>query len=167
MTAITPYDDARLVFRDDRYELALEEVKRLFPETMRDDGVLARRIKKNSRIVYNYLTTHCYTANQQVVLWLVNKTKEGRKFIYAVLMEQMEADMASGYNDLIMQMPINMTSGAVIPREELKRNQITVATEQLIEANTGYFGFNIMLPARYPNSMIYASYKAANEVYPS
>lgn len=153
-----PYDDQVMKFDSTagRYYLTLEFVKsELDTKACIDDGELERRIKKNSRKIYNYIFYHSYTANKPVVNFCINHTENGRKFLKDVLLEQLESDLQSGYNDLSNQSPINFANGSVIDRSELLRNQVTVDTEQIIERNADYFGFNLFVMSQYSNKLIY------------
>ena len=118
-----------------------------------DDNVLDKRIKKNSRKIYNYIKYHSYSGNSYFVDVLLNKTEEGRRFLKDILLEQMEADNETGFNDLSSQPAVNVANGNIIDRDELRRNQISVDTEQIIERNTDYFGFNICLMSRFPPAL--------------
>lgn len=147
-----PYDDQFLKFNEatKRYELTIEFVKNEFDSNFRDDKVLQRRIEKNSRKIYNYIKYHSYSGNSELINKLLNETEEGRSFLKAVLYEQMEADIETGFNDLSSQPAINVANGQIIDRAELQKNQISVDAEQIIDRNADYFGFNICVMTRFP-----------------
>lgn len=147
-----PYDDQFLKFNEatKRYELTIEFVKNEFDSNFRDDKVLQRRIEKNSRKIYNYIKYHSYSGNSELINKLLNETEEGRLFLKAVLYEQMDADIETGFNDLSSQPAINVANGQIIDRPELQKNQISVDAEQIIDRNADYFGFNICVMTRFP-----------------
>lgn len=149
---ISPYNDKELQINNEsgRYELTLAYVKKNFEVTFRDDGVLQRRITKNSRKIYNYIFSHSNSYNNAVVNFCLFKTEEGRKWIKDILTEQMEADLESGYNDLSSTPAINVANGGVIDRNQLSVNQITIDTEQIIDRSADYFGFNLMYQSQFP-----------------
>lgn len=133
-----------------QYELKLEFVKSEMDVHFADDNILLKRIKKNSRKIYNYIKYNSYSGNAHCIDVLLNETEEGRTFLKDVLLEQMEADNETAFNDLSNQPAVNVVSGQIIEREELRRNQISVDTEQLIETNSRYFGFNICVMYPFP-----------------
>ena len=147
-----PYDDPKMYFDEEegRYVLTIECAKDLFPNNFRDDGVLLKRLKKNSRKIYNFIHYRGASVNREVVDFLLNRTEEGRKFLYAVLTEQMEADVETGYNDLSSSPAVNVSNGQVIDRELLAQNQISVDAEQIINDSASYFGVSIVLRTQFP-----------------
>ena len=149
---IKPYSNDQLSWNSttEKYELTLQCVKSEFKINFSNDEETTRRIKKNTRKIYNYIKYHSSTVNSGYIDILLNKTEEGRRFLLDVLLEQFEADNETGYNDLSSQPAINIANGQVINREELERNQISVDTEQIIERNADYFGFNICMMMPYP-----------------
>lgn len=156
LTFKQPYSDEFLIWNSQtkKYELSLQFVKSELGDVhFADDGVLEKRIKKNSRKIYNYIKYHSYSGNSYFIDVLLNKTQEGREFIKEVLLEQMEADNETGYNDLSSQPAINISNGQEISRESLQANQISVDTEQLIERNADWFGFNICIMTRFPPAL--------------
>lgn len=155
LNVVSPYNDSKLVFNKEtnRYELSMEFVKNEFEITFRDDGVLEKRIKKNSRKIYNFIKYRSYTYNEPVIDFCLNQTEEGRKFLFDVLLEEMEADLESGYNDLSSQPAINFANGSDKNRHELAKNQVSVDAEQVIERNGAYFGFNLLIQTRFPPSV--------------
>lgn len=150
LTKIQPYSDDKLVFNQDKYELAFEYVKSMFDINFRNDDELKRRIAKNSRKIYNFIYYRIHSANRLIAETLLNNTEQGRKFLLDVLTEQFEADNESGYNDLSSVAPINVANGQVIDRNLLYQNQISVDAEQIIDRNVEYFGINIMYQAPLP-----------------
>lgn len=150
LTKIQPYSDDKLIFNQDKYELAFEYVKSLFEVNFKDDAELHRRIVKNSRKIYNFIFYRIHSANKVIVETLLNHTEQGRKFLLDVLTEQFDADNESGYNDLSSVAPINVSNGQVIDRNLLYQNQISVDAEQIIDRNAEYFGINIMYQAPLP-----------------
>lgn len=158
---IKPYDDDKLVFNQEtgRYELTFEFVKKTFEINFKDDDTLKKRITKNSRKIYNLILYRCYTANKPVVDMALNRTENGRKFLFDVLLEQFEADNETGFNDLSSTPAINYTNGSVIDRNLQYANQISVDAEQIIDRNAEYFGFNILYQGQLPLVL----YKLANE----
>ena len=151
ITPITPYDDNKLKFdgESDFYVLTLEYAKAEFGNPYQDDEVMLRRLKKNSRKVYNFIEGRAYTKNKSVVRFLLNKTKQGREFIEKVLYEQFEADAESGFNDL-SSMPAITPNSQPIDREQLYANQISVDAEQLIYSSASYFGVCLVSRTQFP-----------------
>jgi hypothetical protein len=137
-----------------RYELKLEFVKQEMDVNFADDGVTEKRIKKNSKKIYNYIYYHSYGANKPFIERLLNETKQGQEFLKDVLLEQFEADNETAFNDLSSQPAVNIANGQIIDRDELQRNQISVDTEQIIERNADYFGFNICVMTKFPPALI-------------
>ena len=152
---IQPYTDETMIWnsKTNKYELSPAFVKSEMETHYADDNVLDKRIKKNSRKIYNYIKYHSYSGNSYFVDVLLNKTEEGRRFLKDILLEQMEADNETGFNDLSSQPAVNVANGNIIDRDELRRNQISVDTEQIIERNADYFGFNICLMSRFPPAL--------------
>lgn len=152
---IEPRTDSILKWNETtkRYELTLEFVKQEMDVNFADDGILEKRIKKNSRKIYNYIKYRSYSGNYQFLEKLLNHTEEGREFLRDVLLEQLEADNETGFNDLSSQPAINIGSGQEISRESLQANQISVDTEQIIDRNADYFGFNICVMTKFPPAL--------------
>ena len=152
---IQPHTDEVLQWNNEtnRYELTLEFVKSELDVHFATDEILQKRIKKNSRKIYNYIKYHSYTGNSYFIDVLLNKTEQGRKFLTDVLLEQLEADNETAFNDLSSQPAINVGTGQTIDRDELQRNQISVDTEQIINRNADYFGFNICIMTRFPPAL--------------
>lgn len=149
---IKPKSDSVLNWNEttNQYELTPEFVKANFDVNYSDDATLEKRIKKNSRKIYNFIRYRAYSGNFTYIKILLNRTVEGREFLKNVLLEQLEADNETGFNDLSSQPAIDMASGRELSRDSLYENQISVDTEQLIEANSEYFGFNIMVRYSFP-----------------
>lgn len=152
---IQPRTDEVLKWDDKskKYELTMEYVKSEFSINFADDGMLEKRLKKNTRKIYNYIKYHSYSGNSYFIDVLLSKTEEGREFIKDVLFEQFEADNETGYNDLSSQPAINLASGQTLDRDELRRNQISIDAEQIIDRSADYFGFNICLMSRFPPAL--------------
>lgn len=152
LTTIKPYSDSKLEWNEEtkQYTLALNYCKELFDDNFRDDTVYAKRIKKNSRKIYNFISSHIFSRNRRVVEFLLQNTQEGRDFLLKILTEQMEADVESGYNDLSSNPGINVTSGQIIDRREFQKNQISVDAEQTFDSSDEFFGFRIGYQAQFP-----------------
>lgn len=146
LTYMQPTNDENMEFDTStaHYLLTLQFVKSEFDINFKDDETTMKRIKKNSRKIYNVLFARAYSANAKLLWYVLNNTKEGRAWLFDMLKEQFEADNESAYNDLSSQPAINMSSGSVIAREELARNQISFDTEQIMERSATYLGFNVM-----------------------
>lgn len=154
LTLINPYSDNSLTYNEfnQRYELTKEYCKNEFANTFADDGILERRIKLNTRIVYNYIDKHIATVNKNVVDFLLNKTEEGRKFILELLSQQMYADIETGYNDLGYQPNINF-SGQDKDRKMIQESALCVAAEDVFYNSDIYFGirldYRMVFPYQY------------------
>lgn len=148
---ISHYDDEKLQFNEKtgRYELTIQYCKENFDSTFKNDGVLTRRIKLNSQVVYNYIALHVATVNKPVVSFLLNRTQEGRDFLLEVLSAQMYADIQTGYNDLLFQPTINF-QGQDKDRTQVRLNALCVAAEQAFEESDNYFGVRISYQGQFP-----------------
>lgn len=154
MKKITPYSDEKMLYNEtlNQYELQLAWVKGLFGNTFTDDEVLGNRIKKNTRKILNYIFANSNSANRKTIIALINKTEEYRTWFYDCLISQMEADMASGFND--NDLYIAKTKAE---REIQYLNQISVSTENVLNSSKGYGGVNILSMALFPR-FIYLTY---------
>lgn len=152
LTFIEPSTDEILKWNEStkRYELTLEFVKSELDVNFANDGVTEKRIKKNSRKIYNFIKARSHSLNLPYIDILLNRTKEGREYLKAVLLEQMEADNETAFNDLSSQPAIDVASGRNIDRDALEANQVSVDTEQLIMRGSEFFGFNIVLLQPFP-----------------
>ena len=146
-----PYDDNNMKFDEStqRYELTIQCLKDQFGDGYKDDNVTNRRIKLNSRVVYTYIYYHTATFNRQLVNLLLTRTKEGRQFIFDILKEQQYADLEYSYNDLAYAPAINF-NGQDKDRNEIKRNTLCVAAEEIFQNSSQYFGFNIGYLGQFP-----------------
>ena len=152
LTPIKPYDDDKLVFdkMTNQYRLTVEFCKAEFEDSFQDDETLKKRIRKNSRVIYTFIKSRVNQRNLNVVFNILHRTEEGRNFIFELLSTQMESDVDSGYNDLTNNPAVNLANGNILPREELLRNMVSVATEQLFDTSASYFGFNLGYQAQFP-----------------
>lgn len=152
LTFITPYSDEALKWdaTAGRYELTCEWVKANLGNPFKDDATLCRRIKKNSRKIYNYIFFRSFSGNAKAVKDVITYTKEAREWLFEVLTTEMEADCDSGYNDISQAPAINTANGQSIDRNLLWLNTISVDTEQAILSCTKYLGINIMSQAPLP-----------------
>lgn len=146
-----PYDDDKLEFNTDtgRYQLTLQALKNEFDETYRNDEEAKRRIKLNTRVVYTYINLHTASFNRLVVTFLLHKTEEGRAFLYELLKEQIYADIQTGYNDLLYNPAVSFT-GQDKDRNEIRKNALCVAAEDIFINSTLYFGINIGYQGQFP-----------------
>ena len=146
-----PYDDDNLVFNETtgRYELTLQYLKNNFDSSYKNDGVAQRRIKLNSQVVYYYINLHTASFNKQVVNFLLNKTKEGRDFLLELLSAQIYADIQTGYNDLMFNPAVSFT-GQDKDRNEIRKNALCVAAEDVFNSSVDYFGFPIGYQGIFP-----------------
>lgn len=137
-----------MIFNEDtkQWELTIEEVKENFDIPFKDDGVLLKRMKKNSRRVYRYIYRMINSQNIAVVEHLINETDNGKRFIYDCLISQMEADLETGFNSLAEQPQIDLKTGRVIKSKDMMEDAlISVETKLVIENSKLYFdGINIM-----------------------
>lgn len=156
ITPVAPYDDDKLVWNSttQQYELKTSYVKGEFDVAFLNDDnqdtLLTKRIKKNSKVVYRFITSRVNSYNRILALKLLNRTEEGRQLIFNMLNAQMESDIDSGYNDLTGNTAINLSNGQIIPREELERNAVSVATELEWDNNQAYFGINLAYQGQFP-----------------
>ena len=152
LNKIEPYSDDKLTWNDktNQYELAFEFCKEEYPQNFRDDDTLKQRIKKNSKTVYNFMLSRINSYNRYLALSMLSNTEEGRNFVFEMLRTQFDSDVDSGYKDLGMSPAVNLSNGQIIPREELQRNLVSVATEQVWDNNQAYFGINLGYQAQFP-----------------
>ena len=132
------------------YVLTRQFIKANYDTAYRDDGILDRRRKKNSIVVYSVITSRLAQVNTKMGLWVLNNTEAGRVFMRDILAEQMQADLDGGYNDLGMTSAINVANGQVIDRTEITRNLLCVSAEMMLESATSYFPFNPFVQYQYP-----------------
>lgn len=156
ITPAAPYDDDKMIWDEDtqQYQLKLDYCKEEFDVAYinddNEDTLLKKRIKKNSRVVYRFITSRVNSYNRDFAFKLLNRTAEGRQLIFNMLYAQMESDIDSGYNDLTGSTAVNLSNGQIIPREELNRNTVSVATEEEWDNNQAYFGINLGYQGRIP-----------------
>ena len=148
---INNYDDNNLKWNENtgRYELTIQYCKNNFETTYKNDGVLERRIKLNSQVVYNYIALRVATVNKPVVNFLLNKTQQGRDFLLELLSAQQYADIQTGYNDLLFQPAINF-NGNDKDRNLIKQNALCVAAEQILNESDNYFGVRLTYQGQFP-----------------
>lgn len=149
----TPYDDDNLFFNEDtqRYQLTSAYLKNEFGTGYKDDKETERRIKLNSRVIYSYINIHTASFNRHVVNFLLHKTEQGRKFLLDLLGEQQYADLQTGYNDLMYNPAVAFGGGKDVDRNEIRRNELCVAAEEIFQSSSRYFGFNIGYLGQFPN----------------
>lgn len=149
---IQPYNDDKMSFDEitKQYQLTRGYCKEMFQNTYKNDMVLDQRIEQNSDLIYDFIYSRVNTNNNQIVEALLTNTQEGREFIRKMLTYQMQADTESGYSDIRNVPAINVSNGQVIDREEIKRNQVTVAVEQMLVDSARYFGINLAYQGTYP-----------------
>ena len=133
-----------------RYELSVECVKSNFENNFKDDGILQKRITKNSRVVYNQILSRTYSQNKSVVNFFLNRTEEGHRFLKDILLTQMESDMTFGTNDLGNTPLVNTTTGGHIDRNVVRENILTVNAENVLYDCESYFGFNLFVMTLLP-----------------
>lgn len=147
MEKIQPYSDGKMLYNDEekRYELNIEYVKNNFDIPF-DDEVLKKRIKKNSRVVYNHLYSITNTGNRHIVEWLISHTNEYRDFIFDCLVVQIESDLASGYNDHGLFVPESKEQ-----RDMQRLNSVCVECESIMQRSASYGGINLVYAGLLPN----------------
>lgn len=147
MTLIEAKTDEEMEFEGGRYHLTKKFIKDRVDgsENVIDDGKLMKRSRKNSRLVYAYIMGHCHSSNWKTVQFLINGTQEGKDLIKEALATQLEADLLSGYNDLG-----TMPADEKTKRDDIRENQITVETEQILESSVSALGVNILSMAPFP-----------------
>ena len=152
LTIVKPQSDAKMEWdsASKRYVLAMGYFKDEFGSNFHDDGVLLKRLKQNSRKVYNFIRYRSYSQNWEVVEFMLNHTQEGKDFLLELLSTQMEADNETGYNDLSNAPAVNVANGQVLDRNQLIANQLCVDAEQIIDSSSTYFGVPICFATCYP-----------------
>ena len=154
MKKIEPISDDKMLYNDEtkQYELQASWVKDNFGNPYKDDTVLAQRIKRNTRKVYNYIFSRAYSGNRKTILAIINHTEEYRQFIYDALFSQMESDLASGYNDQDLYVPKSRDE-----RELQQLNEVSVNTENILKSSNGYGGINLLCACAF-NSAVYLEF---------
>lgn len=153
MTICGAYNDEYLTY--DRllkeYVLTLSYAKSIIGNAYTDDGVMQRRLIKNSNVVYNYIYNNGNSKNKETTMKILNATKEGRELISKALVAQIMADAENGYNDLGNQNPIDFTNGNVIDREEIRKNKVCIDCEDILQNSASDLeGYNVMCAIPYP-----------------
>lgn len=146
MNKIEPYSDEKMLYNTDtnQYELQLAWVKDNFGNPFVDDNVLSQRIKRNTRKVYNYIFSHGYSGNRKAITAIINHTEEYRQYIYDALFSQMEADLASGFNDQ------DLYVGKTKDERYLQHlNEVNTATENILKSSNGYGGINLLFAGAF------------------
>lgn len=163
LTITKPYDDDLLIYdtKTKRYLLAIAGVKNEHTITFQDDGILEKRIKLNSQLIYSYIYAFGFSGNRKVVEWLINNTEEGRSFIYDALNAQMESDLATGLNSLSFQPTVNPKTGQVMPLDSVIKGLISPMSMLVINDSVGYLGINLLYPAKYTQEIfiLYRSHR--------
>lgn len=146
------YDDNKLIYDNDleMYVLNFTYVKSNIDINFEDDGVVEKRIKLNSRKIYNHIYSNGNSQNREVVEFLLNNTEQGRKLIFQALLAQFEADNETGYNDLTKQPLIDLASGKNAERHLVKANEICIDAENIIDQSAGIIGINVVYAGVYP-----------------
>lgn len=149
-TKIEPYNDNKMNFNasSGMYELTLQVVKANFEITTNDDEALTKRIKKNSRVVYNFISRYAKGSNLGVVYKLIEHTEEYRKWIYDALMCQMEADLLTGRNSMGDLPPTN--------RDEFDLQGVatlTQDTQTILYDGIRYGGINLLFAGSFPTQV--------------
>lgn len=149
---IKPYSDEKLTWDEnsEQYVLTKQYFKATYDSVYADDGVLEKRLRENSKLIYRFIKNRTYSRNRPVVKNVLNYTQEGRDFIFELLDAQISADAETGYNDLSKTPAINVANGQIIDRNELYRNQVCVDAEQVFDDSDSYFGFRIGYQCPFP-----------------
>lgn len=158
MKNLKPFTDDTLEWDGSKYLLTKSFIKANYEVTYSNDQVLDRRRKKNSTLVYNVLISRLCQSNVEIAKWLLNNTDCGRAFLKDILSEQMEADLANGYNDLGQTSAVNVANGQVMDRRDLEKNLLCVNAELMIDNVTNYFPFNLFMQYQYPWTILGAVY---------
>ena len=154
MKHIEPYSDEKMLYNEEtkRYELKPAWVKANYGNPFNDDNTLSVRIKKNTRKVYDYIFSHGFSGNRKAIIAIINHTEEYRNYIFDALAAQIEADLASGYNDQDLFVPKTMDE-----RNLQLMNQVAAGTENILKASVGYGGINLLFVAAF-NYSIYLEF---------
>ena len=154
MEKITPYSDEKMLYNatTQQYELDMGFVKGEFGNLYSDDNVLQVRIKRNTRKVYNYIFSRAYSGNRKIILAIINHTEEYRQLIFDALYSQIEADLASGYNDQDLYVKDTHEQ-----RSMQQENQVSVATQNILENSGGYGGVNLLFAGLF-NYLVYLDF---------
>lgn len=146
MKHIQPYSDEKMLYNEEtkQYELQPAWVKANFGNPFNDDNTLSVRIKRNTRRVYNYIFSHGFSGNRKAILAIINHTEEYRSYIYDALFSQIEADLASGYNDQDLYV-----AKSADERNLQFLNQVSAQTESILKSSNGYGGINLLFAAAF------------------
>lgn len=150
MKKITPYSDDKMLYNkhSKQYELNISYIKSEFGNPYADDGVLQKRINRNTRKVYNYIFATAHSANRKIITAIISHTEEYRKFIFEALLSQMEADLSSGYNDQSLYAPKDFNE-----RNLQYINEVSVDTKNIIDNCKGFGGINLISAMLLPTAL--------------
>ena len=122
----------------------------------KDDRIQERTLKAISRRVYGWVYKTTNSHNRYYVEFELACNSLVRSIIEEALKAQLEADIASGFNDIPLQSPINFVNGNIIPRNIIEQNMIAPEAEYAIRSfsnpNLLFAGdYGIRFESRYPN----------------
>lgn len=130
-----PYDTETM-----RYDATLHQYI-LMPKVIndlggsyKDDGVRDRTLKAISRRVYGWIYKTANSGNRYYFEFELACNPLLRPVIEEALTAQLEADLASGYNDIALQSPIDFVKGTILDRDAIERNVICLEAEDALRS---------------------------------
>ena len=136
MKHIKPYDDLEMIWSNDkqRYILTIDADKRIKSVYTQDLDIINEKLDETSLLVYTFYRTKTHTANKDFFDYLIATTEEYRKIIKSAMLEQLRADMESGYNDLNKQIPLNLQTFQSKDRDFFNRNLVCPMCENILSS---------------------------------
>lgn len=116
-----------------------------------------RELKSIARTIYNYIHSYGSVGNRVYVDWHIYTDASLKDVIYRASMAQLEAHLESGLNDLKKQVGVNIETGQVIDKKDLKDHSLCVEAEDILVNGDG--SFNICYAGYYFNTMKYSDYE--------
>lgn len=100
-----------------------------------------------SRRTYQYVYRNNAISNRNFVEYMLALDETLRPAIMEAMLAQLEADISSGYNDLINSPGINIESGGVIDEQTMAERALCIDARSILENGNGCF--NLMYAADY------------------
>lgn len=147
MEIIQPLTDDIMIYDSDmhQYQLTLSYAKSQVGNAYQNDAKMENRLKEISNTIYDHIYSNSNTFNMKTTQLILACSKEGRELIKQALSRQLKADADNGYNDINKQNPIDFQNHTTLDRYEIKRNEICVSCENILNNSSAYLdGYNIM-----------------------
>lgn len=103
-------------------------------EVYSDFNTIEKTLKSISRTIYNWIYSRVPFSNKNYIEYLLATHKDCIRVIYGAMIAQLEADIASGYNDIKNQPAINFQTGMNVGRDEIKKNLVCIEAQNILES---------------------------------